>query len=263
MRARAIPIILLMQHFGTFPFDHGRVGGKVATDRHGPHAHHGEDLVIIHASHVGYDPVRRRFGVYQRPRTADRGFGDNCGKFARPALVSERIRSCLPKYSLRQRRGQPAVFIDNLLLNAGPRRRPVPASRSDDRQGPRRTAQNIEHVEGLSRRAGFGGVRPADVRRGGRTPIGDRAEPDMFFFRRTPIAGPEGHDLLEASLAPAMPTLVTSADPALDAARYHTQVEFDRTYRSIRAGRIIAARTSCSLPASTSTSRRRKACRFR
>ena len=30
-----------------------------------------------------------------------------------------------------------------------------------------------------------------------------------------------------------MPVLVTSANPALDAARYTTQVEFDRTYRSI------------------------------
>jgi hypothetical protein len=53
-----------MQHFGAFPFDHWRVGGKVATNRHGPHAHHGEDL-IIHASHVGFDPVGRRFGVYE------------------------------------------------------------------------------------------------------------------------------------------------------------------------------------------------------
>jgi hypothetical protein len=31
-----------------------------------------------------------------------------------------------------------------------------------------------------------------------------------------------------------MPTLVTSPHPALDAARYHMQIEFDRTYRSIR-----------------------------
>ena len=30
-----------------------------------------------------------------------------------------------------------------------------------------------------------------------------------------------------------MPTLVTSPNPALDAARYHTQIEFDRTYRTI------------------------------
>lgn len=38
----------------------------VATDRHAPHAHHGKDLVIIQASHVGYDPKKGRFGVYRR-----------------------------------------------------------------------------------------------------------------------------------------------------------------------------------------------------
>ena len=32
------PIILLAKHFGTFPFDHGRVGGIVAIDRHRPHS---------------------------------------------------------------------------------------------------------------------------------------------------------------------------------------------------------------------------------
>jgi hypothetical protein len=40
--------------------------------------------------------------------------------------------------------------------------------------------------------------------------------------------------MLESALGPAMTALVTSPHPALDAARYHTQVEFDRTYRSIR-----------------------------
>ncbi|HEY4925232.1 MAG TPA: hypothetical protein VII20_12510 [Roseiarcus sp.] len=56
--SQGYPVILLTQHFGAFPFDHGRVGGKVATNRHGPHAHHGEDLIILQASHVGYDPGR-------------------------------------------------------------------------------------------------------------------------------------------------------------------------------------------------------------
>ena len=64
--SQGYPTILIAQHFGTFPFDHGRVGGKVATNRHGPHADHGDDLVIIHASHVGYDSKTRQFGVYQR-----------------------------------------------------------------------------------------------------------------------------------------------------------------------------------------------------
>ena len=80
--SQGYPVILIAQHFGTFPFDHGRVGGKVAVNRHGPYANHGEDLVIIQASHVGYDAQTKRFGVYQRQRTSGRGFGNNCGKLS-------------------------------------------------------------------------------------------------------------------------------------------------------------------------------------
>src|SRR3984957_10046743 len=73
--SQGYPVVLLAQHFGTFPFDHGSVGGRVATERHGPHAHHGEDLVNIQASHVGYDSERQLFGVYRRQRSAHREFG--------------------------------------------------------------------------------------------------------------------------------------------------------------------------------------------
>ena len=34
--SQGYPIILIAKHFGTFPFNHGQVGGIVATDRHGP-----------------------------------------------------------------------------------------------------------------------------------------------------------------------------------------------------------------------------------
>ena len=64
-------------------------------------------------------------------------------------------------------------------------------------------------------------------------PIGEKLTADLFWFRRPPAADIEGHDILEEALQPAMPALVTSVNPALDAARYHTQLEFDRTYRSI------------------------------
>jgi hypothetical protein len=67
-----------------------------------------------------------------------------------------------------------------------------------------------------------------------RRPIGDRLSSEMFFFRRQPVVGPEGLDLLEEAIAPAMPLLVASDNPELDAARYHTQIEFDRTYRSLQ-----------------------------
>lgn len=64
-------------------------------------------------------------------------------------------------------------------------------------------------------------------------PIGARLSPGLFTFRKGLAQDIEGHDILEAALLPVMPTLVTSANPALDAARFVTQVEFDRCYRSI------------------------------
>lgn len=229
------PVILLMQHFGTFPFDHGRVGGKVATNRHGPHAHHGEDLIILQASHVGYDPACGRFGVYQRPRTADRGFGDSCGKLC---AVLQRYQkdydNACQNILLGAVENRPSVFVDNRLLAA---ERPEGLFLHLDRLIARDPGGPLKI---LSTSKGFPAARslvetlPTDVWHRGRTPIGDRLSADMFFFRRDPIEGPEGHDLLEAALAPAMPSLVTSPRPALDAARYHTQVEFDRTYRSIQ-----------------------------
>ena len=74
------PIILLTKHFGTFPFNHGRVGGIVAIDRHGPHAHHGEDSVIVQASHVGYDPETGTYGKCARPKMEGTYLSDSCGK---------------------------------------------------------------------------------------------------------------------------------------------------------------------------------------
>jgi len=43
--SQGYPIIQIAKQFGTFPFNHGRVGGMIALDRHGPHAHHGMDLL--------------------------------------------------------------------------------------------------------------------------------------------------------------------------------------------------------------------------
>ena len=68
--SQGYPVIMIGKHFGTFPFNHGRVGGIVANTRHGPHASHGQDLVIIQASHVGYDPQTGEFGTYRRLQTA-------------------------------------------------------------------------------------------------------------------------------------------------------------------------------------------------
>ena len=65
------------------------------------------------------------------------------------------------------------------------------------------------------------------------TPISQHLYPDLFYFRRTTSKHDEGHDHLEKNLINAMPYIVYSEWPALAAAQANTQVEFDRTFRSI------------------------------
>lgn len=229
------PIMLLMQHFGTFPFDHGRVGGKVATNRHGPHAHHGEDLILIQASHVGYDPVTQGFGVYQRPRTKDRGFGDDCGKLCAVLhWYQDEYRSACESILCGDVDGAPAVIIDNDLLNM---ERPDGLFLRLERliNQSRAPLKVLSIAKAYPASVHLGAALPEEIWRQTPAPIGKHLSADLFFFRRQPIEGPEGDDLLEAALLPVMANLVTSQRPALDAARYHTQSEFDRTYRSIRS----------------------------
>lgn len=234
--SQGYPVILLMQQFGTFPFDHGRVGGKVAVNRHGPHAHHGEDLIIVQASHVGYDPESQRFGIYERARTASGGFGDNCGKLCAVLGWYQQAHAYAGNNILTGRIGErPALFIDNQFLD---RNRTEGLFLALDRM--------IVEADGplkiLATSKAYA-VAPELLVRLSNTlwndtplPIGENLAADLFHFRRALTEGPEGHELLEAALLPVMPSLVTSPRPALDAARYHTQVEFDRTYRSIRDG---------------------------
>jgi hypothetical protein len=227
--SQGYPVILLTQHFGTFPFDHGRVGGKVATDRHGPHAHHGEDLIIVQASHVGYDPEAQRFGVYRRQRTADGGFGANCGKLSGVLdWYRQRYADAQADIELGEVDGVPAVFIDNALLDETRaeglflyRNRLI----DPDRPAPLRVLSTSKALA-LTPSMSLEGVI-------GKQPIGARLTADLFYFRREPVFGAEGLDQLDAELKPAMPQLVTSAHPELEAARHHTQLEFDRTYRTI------------------------------
>jgi hypothetical protein len=232
--SQGYPVILIAQHFGTFPFDHGRVGGKVAINRHGPHAHHGEDLVIVQASHVGYDADTKRFGVYQRQRTAGQEFGDNCGKLCAVLhWYQNEYRHACEHLWCGVLDGQPVVFIDNQFLDD---KRTEGLFLNLERLIDRGTAPLKVFSTSKAFRAAAGLVDrlPADGWRDKPEIMGQHLAADLFFFRRAVAEGPEGHDLLETALGPAMPALVTSPHPALDAARYHTQVEFDRTYRSIR-----------------------------
>jgi hypothetical protein len=231
--SQGYPVILLAQHFGTFPFDHGRVGGKVAINRHGPHSHHGEDLVIVQASHVGYCPSTGRFGIYQRPRTASHEFGDSCGKMCAVLhWYQHEYQQARDHVLCGNIDDVPTVFIDNQFLDE---RRHEGLFLNMDRLVDRseEPLRVLSTSKAFPAAPSFAASQSPDTWSDKPQPIGSRLTPDMFHFLRTPTEGLEGHDILEAALAPAMPTLVTSSEPALDAARYHTQLEFDRTYRSI------------------------------
>jgi hypothetical protein len=231
--SQGYPTILIAQHFGTFPFDHGRVGGKVAINRHGPHADHGDDVVIIHASHVGYDSQRQRFGVYPRLFAADSPYGHSCGKLcAVMAWYREEYDYARANIAVGLVEDRPAVFIDNHLLEPDRREGLFPHL---DRliEAPAAPLRVLSTAKAFAAAQSLVKAIPAELWRAERRPIGNRLTPDLFFYRRDP-SGPEGQDILEAELQPMMPTLMASPYPALDAARFTTQIEFDRTYRSIQ-----------------------------
>jgi len=236
--SQGYPIILIAKHFGSFPFNHGLVGGIVATDRHAPHAHHGKDLVIIQASHVGYDPENGKFGVYRRLQTEDTSETSNCGK------ICGALEWYLHEYEfardnifLYQDSGHYKVVVDNFLLHA------------DRDQGLMLKLDKIVEVDAhgnplpeLSKStAKVFSASPALIdclgdyewKSGLGEPIGQRLHSDFFYYKRNISHHSEGRDHLEKNLIDVMPYVVTSQWPALTAAQANTQVEFDRAFRTI------------------------------
>ncbi len=230
---QGFPIIMLAKHFGAFPFNHGRVGGIVSTDRHAPHAEHGRDLALVQASHVGYDPDTRRFGSYRRLQTEGQCTTATCGKID---LV---IDWYLQQYRRAQQRilvittgAETTIAIDNELLQE--QRSEGLFLRFD------RLLANLESppVKRLStakvyRCANALATRIADADLQPGEPLGDLLVADLFHFRRTVQEEVEGKSHLERNLAESMPAIVTSESPHLVAAMINTEIEFDRTYRSL------------------------------
>ena len=232
--SQGFPTILLAKHFGAFPFNHGRVGGVVATGRHGPHAHHGEDLMLIQASHVGYDPKTKTFGTYRRFQTIGEHKSTSCGKIlAALDWYQKELLLAQSNIFLEREDEQYFIAIDNDLL------------RSDREEG---LILNIDKIfdsttipdKSYSTSSRF---RVSDEfvsllgeqswRNGQRIEIGNKLQPELFYFRRAIAEDIEGHQHLERNLLGAMPWILTSKHIALSAAKVNTQVEFDRSYRSI------------------------------
>ncbi len=241
---QGLPIILLTKHFGTFPFNHGRVGGIVAVDRHGPHSHHGEDLMILQASHVGYDPNSGVYGKYNRPQMEDRCQSDSCGKlihvitpyleqyhFARDRIFlhkDDNDRSLITvKNSFIDFGSHPVVQglvlrLDNIV--------------KEDSMGVIRpltsgcTTQTYQVSDSFKQRL-------ADHKytwhSGKGQSIGDLLLADLFYFRED-FHETDDSILLERNLIEFMPDIVSAKFPALRAAKTNIQLEFARVVESIR-----------------------------
>jgi len=231
------PIILIAKHFGTFPFNHGIVGGIVATDRHGPHAHHGKDLVIIQASHVGYDPDTRIFGSYRRIQTAGDDSTVTCGKIG--AVIEwyqGEYRFAQDNIYLSRQGDDYLINIDNQLLNDSREEGlflNLDAMVECDNGNPV-PVQMLSTSHSYRACSGFTNALPVQAwPDNDRLRIGGYLGPELFSFRRN-IAGEfEGRGQLEQHLINPMPWIVTSAEPMLVAAQVNTQAEFDRTFRTI------------------------------
>ncbi|MBM4180279.1 MAG: hypothetical protein FJ209_01820 [Betaproteobacteria bacterium] len=238
--SQGFPIILLAKHFGAFPFNHGRLGGIISLDRHGPHADHGRDLVLIQASHVGYDPDSAEFGVYRRLHTQDESNSCNCGKIGN---IIEWYRTgyqyARENVRLLRHGDTPALLIDNQLLS---RNRTEGIFLVADRLiegvvrhnhlppplAARSTGMVYAAANSLVERLGAA-TWPTQ----GSVQIGPRLVADDFFFVREFVNPDISKDQLESNILPAMPWILTCKHPLLAAARANTIAEFDRAYRSL------------------------------
>ena len=236
--SQGYPIILITKHFGTFPFNHGVVGGIVATDRHGPHAAHGQDMLIIQASHVGYDPETKVFGTYRRAQTTHGECSASCGKIHNViSWYRNEYEFAQHNILLHNDNGEKIVVIDNQLLRDdredGLFLRLDKFITNDANGQPvsmkmMSTAKVFAPAPGLIARIGeasFNGITPK--------PVGTKLTPDMFYFKRNIPDLEEGAHHLENNMIRYMPQIVTAPSPVLMAAQINTQIEFDRTFRTI------------------------------
>lgn len=236
--SQGYPIIMIAKHFGTFPFNHGRVGGIVATDRHGPHASHGEDMVIIQASHVGYDPKTKTFGTYRRLQTTNQQCGSSCGK------IHDVIIWYLNEYQFAQQNillhkyeGEKCIIVDNQLL------------RDDLKEGLLLRLDKLIEIDSHGQRIPLKMLSTAKVFTASSAlidkvdksvfsgavpqPIGINLTSNMFYFRRNIPRIEEGVHHLEHNLIRFMPQIITARSPMLTASQINTQIEFDLTFRTI------------------------------
>ena len=244
---QGLPIILLTKHFGIFPFNHGRVGGIMAIDRHEPHASHGDDSVIVQASHVGYDPKTGVYGTYQRARMLEKTISVSCGK------LSHVITPYLEQYHFARNRiflsrsesGTFLITAKNSFIDffTHPVKNGLVLRLQNiakiDEEGCARpvgaisTMQSFEVSQEFKKQMDLAGY---EWKSGNGECIGNYLTDDLFFFRED-FHETDDSIFLERNIIDFMPRIVTSPNPLLQAAKINIQHEFARAVESIRRGK--------------------------
>ncbi|MEE9352647.1 MAG: hypothetical protein V3U78_10330 [Thiotrichaceae bacterium] len=235
--SQGFPIILITKHFGAFPFDHGLVGGIMAKGRNTAYAHHGKDLAIFQASHVGYDAETGHFGEYRRLQTVDSHMSSNCGKvhsvldwyqseymFASEntllQLVDNKHYITIDNQLLEQKY-EDGLFLDLDLLIQSPKE--GQATTPDKILSTSKVFRASNELIAFLKEGSF--IWTKDQPKS----FGRFLKPDLFTFKHAR----KKKDHMENNLHRHMPWIVTSREPMLSAAEVNVQIEFDRSYRDI------------------------------
>jgi hypothetical protein len=249
---QGLPIILLTKHFGIFPFNHGRVGGLFAVDRNGPHSHHGDDLLIVQASHVGYDPDTGEYGTYKRPKISEDNISVSCGK------LTHVITPYLEQYQFARERiflrrdenGRCLIVAKNYFIDFGSH--PVEEGLvlklsnivDQDEHGiihpmaSASTTQSYEVSKHFKQRLDDAGY---EWKSGPGESIGKLLTSDLFYFK-TNFHATGDSVLLEKNLLEFMPDIVSAKYPALRVAKTSIQLEFVRVVQAIRSDEAYIGR---------------------
>jgi len=266
------PTILITKHFGAYPFNHGYIGGIMALDRHGPHASHADDVVLVHAPHVGFEPNLQEYGTYRR-RQIEAGEGQGaeqmsgtCGKVVgvlgpyvkayhgllariRVRVEGEEVlislsRVLLPSEETTEGGMQIQLRFDE-LFEQGALDNPVVAQSTSSvyRASPSFARKFKEVMAAQEFEDMVNSETDTDAKRVSlgwlslKNPkLSSLLTSDMFFFKN-PAAELQGEEhRLERSLLPNLPKVLTSPyDNELSASLICMQSEFDRSVHSVAA----------------------------
>ncbi|GMR08527.1 MAG: hypothetical protein BMS9Abin26_1532 [Gammaproteobacteria bacterium] len=224
--------LLLAKHFGRFPADLSFIDGTLDREAFNEFSTHAGDMIIIQASHIGYNPLKSAFCTFPDP-TSDIVAGEiSCHS------LCTAIEWCQQEYNFAQQQiqlersnGNTMIIIDNGLLN------------NDRQHGLFLNLENlVAREEGLKENEFLETRSTAKVFRASRRlaeqmtqtqmPIGHLLSPGDFYFRFPDIERKTGNAI--ENLSEYMPLIVTSEEPGLMAAQINTMVEFDRNSRYIK-----------------------------